>query len=365
MKNKFSSLHPFSSIFNSTLINLPAPASLSYIWNWGSLLGVTIALQILTGVLLACHYNPNIITAFPSVIHIMRDLNSGWALRFLHINGASFLFILIYVHIARGIFFSGYKRVATWFRGILILTILMATSFLGYVLPWGQISFWGATVITNLLSAIPLAGNFLVQWLWGGFSVSQATLNRFFSLHFVLPFIIMGIIIFHLTSLHLKGSNRPIRNHRNRDKILFHPYFSGKDLLGIIIFLWVLSIVSFLLPFSISDPENFNPADPLITPLHIQPEWYFLFAYAILRSIPNKLGGVVGLLMSIIIIAVYPFKNRFSLTKKFSPSHKIFFWLLSSCFCMLTWLGAMPIEEPYDWIRQFLAVVYFFVISIS
>lgn len=359
MKNKPTNLHPVAKTISSTLIELPAPSSISYIWNWGSILGSTLAIQIITGILLASHYNARVEIAFSSTIHITREVIEGWLLRFLHINGASLFFIVIFIHIRRGIIFSSFKGKETWISGITILFILIGTAFIGYVLPWGQMSFWGATVITNLVSAIPFIGNFIVQWLWGGFSVGQATLNRFFAIHFLLPFILSAVIIIHLASLHMKGSNSPTGIKPNRDKILFHPFFSSKDLLGIILFIWVLSTISLIAPFSMGDPENFNPANPLNTPIHIQPEWYFLFAYAILRSIPNKLGGVVALVLSILIIAIFPFKGKFTLRSKFSPSKKSIFWSLGILFCILTWAGAKPVEAPFEALSLLTRACYF------
>lgn len=362
MKTKIYNSHPVIKTISSTLIELPAPASISYIWNWGSILGITLIIQIITGILLASHYNANIDLAFSSTIHITREVIEGWILRFFHINGASFFFLIIFVHIRRGIIFSSFKRKETWISGISILFILIGTAFIGYVLPWGQISFWGATVITNLVSAIPFIGNYIVQWLWGGFSVGQATLNRFFAVHFLLPFILSAIIIIHLASLHIKGSNSPTGIKTNADKIMFHPFFSIKDILGIILFIWIILITSFIAPFSIGDPENFNPANPLNTPIHIQPEWYFLFAYAILRSIPNKLGGVIALVLSILVISIFPFKNKYSLSSKFSPIKKSSFWILVILFCILTWAGAKPVEAPFERLRLITRIFYFSII---
>lgn len=359
MKNKIIGYHPVLKTTSSTLIELPAPSSISYIWNWGSILGTTLIVQIITGILLASHYNARVEAAFSSTIHITREVIEGWILRFIHINGASLFFLVIFIHIRRGMIFSSFKGKETWISGISILFILIGTAFIGYVLPWGQISFWGATVITNLVSAIPFIGNYIVQWLWGGFSVGQATLNRFFAIHFLLPFILSAFIIIHLASLHITGSNPPTGIKANRDKISFHPFFSSKDLLGIILFLWRLMVISLVAPFSIGDPENFNPANPLNTPIHIQPEWYFLFAYAILRSIPNKLGGVIALVLSILIIAIFPFKNKASLRAKFSPSKKRVFWFLGTLFCILTWAGAKPVEAPFESLSLLISALYF------
>ena len=363
MKNQIKSKHPIIKRSFNILINLPAPSSISFIWNWGSLLGITLAVQLLTGLLLASHYNSRINIAFSSVIHIIRDVNLGWILRIVHINGAAIFFILIFIHIRRGILFSSFKAKFTWISGTAILLILIGTAFIGYVLPWGQISFWGATVITNLVSAIPYIGKIIVEWLWGGFSVGEATLNRFFILHFLLPFILRAVIIVHLISLHIIGSNSPIGLNPNTDKVSFHPFFTSKDSLRFILYLLILISISFLGPYSIGDPENFNPANPLNTPIHIQPEWYFLFAYAILRSIPNKLGGVLALLASILIILILPFKKKYNLSSKFNPNKKVIFWITVATFIILTWIGANPVEHPFEVIGQWTRLAYFVFIS--
>jgi len=360
IKNKDSII---KATFNM-LVDLPAPSSISYIWNWGSLLSVTIALQILSGILLARHYNSNVELAFSSTINIIRDVNSGWLLRIIHINIASLFFVLIYIHISRGILFSSFKRWKTWTSGVIILFILIGTAFLGYVLPWGQISFWGATVITNLVSAIPYLGNSIVQWLWGGFSVRKATLIRFFTLHFLIPFILIAVVIIHLIRLHEKGRTSPIGLNPNIDKVSFHPYFRSKDTLGVIIYIQLVIFITLIYPYSRGDPENFNQANPLRTPIHIQPEWYFLFAYAILRSIPNKLGGVIALVIAIAIILLLPFKTKKELSSKFAPIKKIIFWLFSICFIILTWIGANPVEYPFEIIGQIISLIYFILILI-
>jgi len=307
---------------------LPSPRSINYIWNWGSLLGINLIIQLISGIFLSIHYTPRTDIAFSSVIHIIRDVNSGWLIRSIHINGASLFFILIYAHIARGIMFSSFKSKSVWITGTFIFLILIATAFLGYVLPWGQISFWGATVITNLVSAIPYLGKIVVIWLWGNFSVRNATLNRFFSLHFLVPFILLVIILFHLISLHITGSNNPIGVKRNLEKVSFHPFFTLKDRITIIIIFAIIIFISLIRPYLLNDPDNFNPANPLRTPIHIQPEWYFLFAYAILRSIPNKLGGVVGLLASILILLSFPYKKKHSLSRKYNPAKKVLLRLM-------------------------------------
>nr|YP_003288848.1 cytochrome b [Stylochyrus rarior]ACY35985.1 cytochrome b [Stylochyrus rarior] len=352
--------HPVLKMMNSVLIDLPTPSNISYLWNFGSLLGMSLILQILTGLFLAMHFTSDITTAFTSISHIMRDVNNGWIIRTLHMNGASLFFIIIYLHIGRGLYYSSYLFISPWMSGILIFLTLMGTAFLGYVLPWGQMSFWGATVITNLLSAIPYMGNELTLWIWGGYSVDNATLTRFFSLHFILPFVLAVMIILHIVFLHETGSSNPIGTPMNMDKIPFHPFFKWKDLMGLCLTLFLLMELVFVLPYGLCDPDNFMPANPLITPPHIQPEWYFLFAYAILRSIPNKLGGVIGLLMSILILLMLPFsmKNNFK-PISYLPLNKMLYWLLINNFLLLTFMGACPVEAPYTLISQILTLTYF------
>nr|AQU14306.1 cytochrome b [Neochauliodes parasparsus] len=352
--------HPIFKIVNNSLIDLPTPSNISAWWNFGSLLGLCLGVQIVTGLFLAMHYSTDISLAFSSISHICRDVNYGWFLRTLHANGASFFFICIYLHIGRGMYYGSYKFMYTWMVGVLLLFVTMATAFLGYVLPWGQMSFWGATVITNLLSAIPYLGSYLVQWIWGGFAIDNATLTRFFTFHFLFPFIIAAMTMIHLLFLHQTGSNNPIGINSNLDKIPFHPYFSLKDLVGFFFMLFMLILLTLLNPYLLGDPDNFIPANPLVTPVHIQPEWYFLFAYAILRSIPNKLGGVIALVMSIAILFILPFTN-FSKFQgiQFYPINQFLFWFMVGIITLLTWIGARPVEDPYITTGQILTILYF------
>nr|AXS66589.1 cytochrome b [Cleroidea sp. 6 KM-2017] len=360
MKTPMRKMSPMMKIINNSLIDLPTPSNISILWNYGSLLGLCLMIQIITGIFLAMHYCPNIELAFNSVAHICRDVNYGWLIRTIHANGASFFFICLYIHVGRGMYYSSYTLELTWMIGVLILFITMATAFLGYVLPWGQMSFWGATVITNLLSAIPYLGNSIVQWVWGGFAVDNATLTRFFSFHFLCPFIIAALVMVHLLFLHQTGSNNPLGMNSNIDKIPFHPYFSYKDILGFLIMTLLLITLTLISPYYLGDPDNFIPANPLVTPIHIQPEWYFLFAYAILRSIPNKLGGVIALVMSIAILFILPFSNKKNMkSNQFYPINKILFWIFIIMVILLTWIGARPVESPYIIIGQILTVTYF------
>nr|BBA85494.1 cytochrome b [Notacanthus chemnitzii] len=352
--------HPILKISNEALVDLPTPSNISAWWNFGSLLGLCLITQILTGLFLAMHYTSDISTAFSSVTHICRDVSYGWLIRNIHANGASFFFICIYMHIARGLYYGSYLQKQTWYVGVILLLLTMVTAFVGYVLPWGQMSFWGATVITNLMSAVPYVGNELVQWIWGGFSVDNATLTRFFAFHFLFPFVIAGATLIHLVFLHETGSNNPAGLNSNADKIPFHPYFSYKDLLGFAIMLMGLTLIALFTPNLLGDPDNFTPANPLVTPPHIKPEWYFLFAYAILRSIPNKLGGVLALLASILVLFLVPTlhtsKQR-GLT--FRPITQFLFWTLVADMIVLTWIGGMPVEDPYIMIGQVASALYF------
>jgi len=352
--------HPIFKIINGSLIDLPSPSNISTWWNFGSLLGLCLIIQIITGLFLTIYYTANIEIAFYRVNYICRNVNYGWIIRTLHANGASFFFICVYLHIGRGIYYESFNLKYTWIVGVILLFLLIGTAFIGYVLPWGQISFWGATVITNLLSAIPYLGNILVNWIWGGFAVDNATLTRFYTFHFLLPFILAIITIIHLLFLHQTGSNNPLGVNRNLDKIPFHPFFSFKDLVGFLIMLFILIILIIINPNLLGDPDNFIPANPLVTPVHIQPEWYFLFAYAILRSIPNKLGGVIALVISILILIILPFTFLKKIQGiQFYPLNQILFWSIVTTVILLTWIGARPVEDPYIITGQLLTVIYF------
>nr|AOT98835.1 cytochrome b [Solenodon paradoxus paradoxus] len=357
--------HPLIKIINNSFIDLPAPSNISYWWNFGSLLGLCLMLQILTGLFLAMHYTPDTTTAFTSVTHICRDVNYGWFIRYMHANGASMFFICLFMHVGRGIYYGSYMFMETWNIGVILLFTVMATAFMGYVLPWGQMSFWGATVITNLLSAIPYIGTDLVQWIWGGFSVDKATLTRFFTFHFILPFIITALAGVHLLFLHETGSNNPSGISSDSDKIPFHPYYTTKDILGALAMITALTTLVLFSPDLLGDPDNYTPANPLNTPPHIKPEWYFLFAYAILRSIPNKLGGVLALVASILILMAFPLlhtsKQR-SMT--FRPLSQFLFWSLVADLLVLTWIGGQPVEYPFIIIGQLASVLYFLIILV-
>ena len=351
--------HPLLKIINNSLVDLPAPSNLTHFWNIGSILGICLGIQLLTGIFLAIHYSSDVVTAFNCIDHIIRDVSYGWWVRLLHANGASLFFFSIYIHIGRGLYFNSFVLHITWISGIILFLISILTAFLGYVLPWGQISYWGATVITNLLSAIPYLGQNIVEWVWGGFSVRNSTLTRFFSLHYLLPFLIIALVIIHLVFLHEQKSSNPLGLQNRADKIPFHPYFISKDVLRAIIVVFLLLIINNLFPFHLIDPENFRPANPLVTPTHIQPEWYFLFAYAILRAIPNKLGGVIGLLISIIVIIPLSLKtNKTQFTHKFFKNNS--FWIFIGVFLILTWLGIKPVEEPFIGMGIFFTIIYFF-----
>lgn len=346
-------------------INLPAPSTINYMWNFGSLLLICLVIQILRGLFLTFHYVRLGEFAFESVIHLTNDVNGGWIIRFIHANGASIFFFFCYFHIGRGLFYISYNLILVWLRGVIILFVLIGVAFIGYVLPWGQISFWGATVITNLISAIPYIGRSIVIWIWGGFSVGFPTLTRFFSLHFFLPFVLLFLIGIHLYFLHVTGSRNPVGLNINLDKIQFHWYFEVKDLVTVIIALMLLFYISFIYPYLLIDPDNFILSNPIVTPIHIQPEWYFLFAYAILRSIPNKLGGVIALVISILVVGIFPFYNiRKIKGNRWNISKKLIFWLFVFSFIFLTWIGSLPVEDPFIFIGQIISFIYFFFLLI-
>nr|YP_010373104.1 cytochrome b [Teredorus bashanensis]UPH84315.1 cytochrome b [Teredorus bashanensis] len=360
MNKPLRKTHPMIKIINNSLIDLPTPLNISMWWNFGSMLGLCLMMQIITGLFLTMHYTADIESAFKSTIHICRDVNNGWLMRTLHMNGASMFFICMYLHVGRGLYYSSFMLKETWLVGVAIMFLTMATAFIGYVLPWGQMSFWGATVITNLLSAIPYIGETMVQWLWGGFAVENPTLSRFFSLHFILPFIILIMVMIHLMFLHQSGSNNPLGVNSNLEKIPFHPFFSFKDSITMMMMIMTLMMISMQQPYMLGDPDNFIPANPMMTPPHIQPEWYFLFAYAILRSIPNKLGGVLALFMSIMITMIMPFYNKDKFQgMQFYPMNQMLFWTMTTTVIMLTWIGKQPVEEPYIKTGQMLTMIYF------
>jgi ubiquinol-cytochrome c reductase cytochrome b subunit len=355
--------HPLLKLVNSYIIDSPQPSNLSYLWNFGSLLAFCLVIQIITGVTLAMHYNPSVLEAFNSVEHIMRDVNNGWLIRYLHSNTASAFFFLVYLHIGRGLYYGSYRapRTLVWVLGTVIFLLMMATGFLGYVLPYGQMSLWGATVITNLMSAIPWIGQDVVEFIWGGFSVNNATLNRFFALHFVLPFVLAALALMHLIALHdSAGSGNPLGVSGNYDRLPFAPYFLFKDLITIFIFIIVLSILVFFMPNALGDSDNYIMANPMQTPPAIVPEWYLLPFYAILRSIPNKLLGVIAMFSAILILLAMPFTDLSrSRGIQFRPLSKIAFYIFVANFLSLTVLGAKHVESPFIEFGQISTVIYF------
>jgi ubiquinol-cytochrome c reductase cytochrome b subunit len=355
--------HSLLSLLNGYLVDSPQPSNLSYLWNFGSLLGFCLVIQIVTGVTLAMHYNPSVLEAFNSVEHIMRDVNNGWLIRYLHSNTASAFFFLVYLHIGRGLYYGSYRapRTLVWTIGTVIFILMMATAFLGYVLPYGQMSLWGATVITNLMSAIPWVGQDIVEFIWGGFSVNNATLNRFFALHFVLPFVLAALALMHLIALHdSAGSGNPLGVSGNYDRLPFAPYFIFKDLITIFLFILVLSVFVFFMPNVLGDSENYVMANPMQTPPAIVPEWYLLPFYAILRSIPNKLLGVIAMFSAILILLIMPFTDLGrSRGLQFRPLSKLFFWVFVANFLILMQLGAKHVESPFIEFGQISTVLYF------
>ena len=356
---------PVFTFMHHELHEYPTPKNLNYFWNFGSLAGIALVVMLISGITLAMHYTAHTDYAFDSVERIMRDVNYGWLIRYIHMNGASMFFIVVYIHIFRGLYYGSYKapREILWGLGVLILLAMMATSFMGYVLPWGQMSFWGATVITNLFSAIPLIGESVVTWMWGGFSVDNPTLNRFYALHYLLPFVIVGLVVLHLVALHRFGSNNPIGIEAKgpQDTIPFHPYYTVKDFFGLCVFLLIFAGFVFFAPNYMGHPDNYIPANPLVTPAHIVPEWYFLPFYAILRSVPDKLGGVLLMFGSIAVLFVLPWLDRSPVrSAKFRPLYKQFFWILVLDSIVLGYVGAMPAEGVYLVIGR-IATAYYFI----
>ena len=355
---------PIFSTLKHTLVDYPTPRNLNYWWNFGSLAGIFLLIQIITGIVLAMHYTPTVEGAFASIEHIMRDVNYGWLIRYIHMNGASFFFIVVYIHIFRGLYYGSYKspREVLWWLGLVILLLMMATAFMGYVLPWGQMSFWGATVITNLFSAVPVVGTAVVEWLWGGFAVDNALLNRFFALHYLFPFLIVGVVILHIVALHTHGSNNPLGIDKKgpQDSIPFHPYYTIKDLFGLSFVLTIFAFVVFFAPDYLGHPDNYIPADPLKTPAHIVPEWYFLPFYAILRAVPDKLGGVIAMISAILILFALPWLDTSKVrSATFRPIYKKLYWFLVVDIIVLTWIGGSPAEGHFILIGR-LATIYYF-----
>ena len=355
---------PIFSFMDHELNEYPTPKNLNYFWNFGSLAGISLVIMIATGIVLAMSYTPHVDYAFESVERIMRDVNHGWLIRYIHMNGASFFFIVVFIHIFRGLYYGSYKapRELLWILGVLILLLMMATAFMGYVLPWGQMSFWGATVITNLFSAIPFIGDSIVTLLWGGFSVDNPTLNRFFALHYLMPFLIVGVVILHLVALHRFGSNNPIGIDVSgpQDTVPFHPYYTIKDFFGLSIFLSLFAAAIFFFPNFMGHPDNYIPANPMQTPAHIVPEWYFLPFYAILRAVPDKLGGVLAMFGAIAVLFVLPWLDRSPIRSgNFRPLFKIFFWVFVVDCVALGYLGGMPAEGIYVVLSRVATAWYF------
>lgn len=351
------------AFIDSHIISYPTPINISYLWSFGSAAGLCLVIQILSGIFLAMHYTPHINLAFDSVEHIMRDVNNGWLIRYIHSNGASIFFTVVYCHMFRGLYYGSYMypRQHLWSSGILIFFLMMAAGFMGYVLPWGQMSFWGATVITNLFSAIPLAGPSIVEWLWGGFSVDNATLNRFFSFHYLIPFVIAGAVLIHLSLLHKDGSGNPIGTESKNSTIPFYPYFYVKDLFAFLVLLFLFSFFVFFYPNTLGHPDNYVPANPLVTPPHIVPEWYFLPFYAILRSIPDKLGGVLAMGGAIAAWLTLPMFNSSEIrSSTFRPIFGLIYWFIFIDFILLGWIGQKPVEDPYILVGIIGTIFYFF-----
>lgn len=354
---------PALSILHGHVVDYPSPTNLNYFYSFGSLAGISLMVQMVTGIFLAMHYTPHVDLAFASVEHIMRDVEGGWLLRYLHANGASMFFIVVYLHMFKGLYYGSYAspREALWCLGVVILLLMIVTAFIGYVLPWGQMSFWGATVITSLASAIPLVGDQIVTWLWGGFSVDNATLNRFFSLHYLLPFVIAGASVVHLAALHQYGSNNPLGIESGVDRVGLYPYFYVKDLVAWVMFALLFSVFVYFAPNALGHPDNYIPANPMSTPAHIVPEWYFLWVYAILRSIPNKLGGVAAIALVFVSLLALPFFHGSPIrSSHFRPLYRTCFWLLVADCLLLGWIGQQPVEDPYILLGQGASVYFFF-----
>ena len=355
---------PIFSTLKHTLVDYPTPRNLNYWWNFGSLAGIFLLIQIITGIVLAMHYTPTVEGAFASIEHIMRDVNYGWLIRYIHMNGSSFFFIVVYIHVFRGLYYGSYKspREVLWWLGLVILLLMMATAFMGYVLPWGQMSFWGATVITNIFSAVPVVGTTIVEWLLGGFAIDNALLNRFFALHYLFPFLIVAVVILHIVALHTHGSNNPLGIDKKgpQDSIPFHPYYTIKDLFGLSFVLTIFALVVFYAPDYLGHPDNYIPADPLKTPAHIVPEWYFLPFYAILRAVPDKLGGVIAMISAILILFVLPWLDTSKVrSATFRPMYKNLFWILLVDVVILTWIGGSPPEGNFILIGRIATIYYF------
>jgi ubiquinol-cytochrome c reductase cytochrome b/c1 subunit len=356
---------PFWEVVEKDFMGYPAPRNLNYWWNFGSLAGVILVIMIVTGVVLAMHYQPNADLAFDSVERIMRDVNYGWLLRYIHANGASMFFLIVYIHLFRGLYYGSYKypRELLWILGVVILLLMMATAFMGYVLPWGQMSYWAATVITNLFSAIPVVGNDIVTLLWGGFTVGNPTLNRFYSLHYLLPFVIVAVVLLHLMALHQHGSNNPLGIDRRgpQDAITFHPYYTIKDLFGLCVFLLVFAAFVFYMPNALGHPDNYIPANPMVTPNHIVPEWYFLPYYAILRSVPNKLLGVILMFSSVLILLLLPWLDTSRVrSARYRPIYRLVSWLLPIDAVILGYVGSQPPAGFIVTLGQLATIYYFF-----
>nr|YP_009339290.1 cytochrome b [Eulimnogammarus cyaneus]APL97180.1 cytochrome b [Eulimnogammarus cyaneus] len=360
MTKSITNMNTLMKIFTKTFISLPAPTNISTLWNFGSLLSLCLIIQIVSGLFLASTYSANLETSFTLVTQIMETTDKGWLIRSIHANGASLFFACLYIHVGRGLYYSSFMLMHVWSAGTTMLLIIMATAFMGYVLPANQMSFWGASVITNLFSEVPYLGPNIVQFIWGGNSVDTPTIMRFFTFHFFLPFITLALVIIHITFLHQTGSNNPLGLSSMTSKVSFNSFLSFKDLFGVALTTLGFLFLNFYWPLLLSDHENFNPADPAVTPNHIQPEWYFLFAYAILRSIPNKLGGVIALLLSVLILYTLPFTFLAKMKSTyFYPANILLFWAFIVTVILLTWIGARPVEEPYIFTGQILTMLYF------